>query len=268
MSESCAPWGPIFEPDPCIVVTLPGGLELHAGPPKRGDLLTLDQWEGWAGGPEFDGGRVPWEVADGGFRGDVWARGRNLMFRGLILADSPEEFAETQEQLSSVLTRARWGTLRVDEDHLGLARQMTVARTGPASINQLTDRTGQYAIGFQSADPWRLSVDAVSVEIGASSPLQNLGNQDAAVSVQLVGPLTDPGISWPGGYWRYSGTVASGRTISVDMERRVVRDPATAIHSRNRAAGTWLSLPPGTTTVSRTGTGSGVVRLTWRHTWS
>lgn len=266
--ESWCP--PIWRvPDPCVVVTLPGGIELVSEEGPTAAEFTLSSWDGWTNGPDVRGGGVDWESADGGVEGDVYLAGLSLAFDGMIVAPSASRLWELQEELGSILTRERWGTLRVDEEHLGLSRQVRVARGGRPTITPLTDRLARFAVQFQSPSPYRLGVDQQSAVIAnLGTNLQNLGNQDADLTLIFTGPLTNPGISWPGGSWSYAGSISSGTTINVDMSRRVVRNPATAAHSRNLAAGTWLRLSPGTTRVSRTGTGSGSIEARWRSTWS
>lgn len=266
--ESWCP--PIWRaPDPCVVVTLPGGIELVSEEGPTAAEFNLSSWDGWTNGPDVRGGGVEWEAADGGVSGDVYLAGLSLMFEGMIVASSASRLWELQEELGSILTRDRWGWLRVDEEHLGLSRQVWVARGGRPTLTPLTDRIARYSVQFQSPSPYRLGVDLQTATIPSGGVnLQNLGNQDAALRVDLVGPLTNPGLSWPGGAWQYSGSVPSGTTLQVDMERRTVWNPASSAHSRNLAAGTWFLLPPGTTRVSRTGSGSGTIKARWRSTWA
>ena len=263
----CNPWMPV--PDPCVVVTLPGGLELSAelGPARSG--LTLAGWSGWDEGPEVTGGAVPYESADGGAEGDVYLQGRNLAFSGLIIGSSPAHYWELRQELGSLLTVERWGVLRVDEQHLGLARQVRVARGGrPVLGDPLSDRIGSYQVQLQSASYLLTDVDLQTVTVPAGGvDVRNIGTAPAHVTARLVGPLTNPGLSWPGGAWTYGATIPSGTTITVDMHRRTVRNRATTAHSRNLASGSWLAIPPGTTHVSRTGSGAGRIELDWRSSW-
>lgn len=255
-------------PDPCVVVTLPGGLELMSEAGASQAELSLSSWDGWTNGPEVRGGGVDWEAADGGVEGDVFLAGLSLAFEGLIVADSASRLWELQEQVGSILTRDRWGTLRVDEEHLGLSRQVRVARGGRPTITPLSDRIARYAVQFQSPSPFRVDVERQSAVVSTGgTPVSNLGNHDAAVTAVMKGPLTNPGLSWDGKYWKYTGSIASGKTINVDMRSQVVRDPATTVHSANLASGDWLAIPPGGTKVSRTGAGSGSITLGWGSTW-
>lgn len=266
----CSPW--LMVPDPCVLVTLPGGLELTADPGQSQAEFTLAGWSGWDEGPEPSGGAVPWGTEDDGIEGDVIFQGRNLEFNGLIVGRSPQQYWELRQELGAVLTRARWGVLQVDEEHLGLYRQVRVARGGrPVFGNPMSDRVGSYQVQFQSATHLLSDIEEQSATIATGgTSLQNVGNADAYPVVSLVGPLTNPGLTWPGGVWTYNATIPSGTTITVEMDRRRVRNLATTAHSANVVSGSvgWLSLPPGTTTVKRTGTGSGSITAKWRSTWS
>lgn len=259
-------------PDPCVVVTLPGGIELAADPAGGRSEYTLGTWDGWANGPELRGGSEPWDNADGGVWGDLHFSGLNLQFEGMIEGRSANDYADLQAALGSILTNPRRGVMRVDEEHLGLSRQIEVARGGRPTITQLTERIGRYSVQFQSASPLKLDVDAQAATITAAGvPLRNIGGADAALSMTLTGPLTNPGITWSGGAWSYGGTLAAGKRLFVDLERRTVRDPDTTTHSRDKllglGAGSWPTLIPGTTTFWRTGTGSGSISMSWRSSW-
>lgn len=255
-------------PDPCVTVTLPGGIEMQADPSGADAEYTLAAWDGWRSGPEIRGGAVPWENADHGVWGDIYFQGLSIQLEGLVKGQSANHYAELEAELGAVLTRPRVGLMRVDEEHLGLSRQIEVARGGRPSLTQLTDRVGRYSVQLQSASSLKLGVDQQSATITASGvQLRNAGTADAPLVVDLNGPLTRPGLSWPGGAWSYEGSVPAGSVLRVDMERRIVRDVNSAAHSRNLAAGTWLSVPPGDTLVKRTGTGSGNITARWRSAW-
>lgn len=252
--------------DPCLMITLQG-LEIVSDGPGAFGVTNI---EGWRGGTAATGGPIPWEAADGGIHGDVFFGPRTVTIEGDIEARDHREYAELVEEVGSVLTRPRRDTLVVDETyHLGLIRQVDVVRTRPPMISQLGPTYGIFTLTLDAASSVRLGVDQQSATIASGGvDLQNIGDMDASVQVTLQGPLTNPGLSWPGGSWRYTGTVSSGTTLQVDMDRRVVRNPATTAHSRSQAAGTWLRLPPGATRVSRTGSGSGTVTARWRSAWA
>lgn len=250
--------------DPCIIASI-GGIEAVSNGPTAGfGLVSLD---GWEGGAPASGGSVPYEAGDGGVRGDVYYAPRTLIIEGDIVATDHEDLADKIGELSAL---GRYETLTVDETvHTGWVRQMDATRMRPVQITTHGPTFATWTMTLETVD-WRRVEDVLQVETitTAGTPLRNLGTADAALTLHLTGPLTNPGISWAGGAWQYTGTIATGQTISVDLERRVVRDPATTAHYRRFAAGTWLSLLPGLTTVWRTGTGSGSISARWRSSWA
>lgn len=250
--------------DPCITVEI-GGIEIASSGNTYGYRLTSDV-DGWEGGAPASGGPTAFEGADGGVRGDVYYSPRVLTIEGSIRAKSHEDLVDMIAELSRL---GRYETLTVDESvHSGHVRQVDVARMRPVQITTLGPTYAKWTMTLQTTD-WRRVEDVLQVETvtTAGTPLRNLGTAPAALTLHLTGPLTNPGISWAGGAWQYTGTIAAGQTISVDLERRVVRDPATTTHYRRFAAGTWLSLAPGLTTMWRTGTGSGTITARWRSSW-
>lgn len=257
--------GHAWHQDPCVLISVQGLDIVSDGPAPIG----FSSLEGWTGGTAATGGPVPWEAADGGIQGDIHFGPRTITIEGDITAPDHREYTALAEEIGAVLTRPRSGILVVDETyHLGLVRQVEVVRTRPPLISPVGDRHGVFTLTLEAASHLRVDVDERSAVItAAGAGLENIGTADVPVVAHLVGPLSNPGLSWPGGAWAYSGSIPAGTTITVDMGTRVVRDPATTEHSRHRAAGKWLALPPGTTMVTRTGSGSGTVTAYWRSAW-
>lgn len=251
--------------DPCTIISLQGIDIVSDGSGPIG----FERLEGWEGGVAAHGGPEPWESADGGVMGAVYFGPRTITIEGDISAPTHEEYAELAAELGAVLSQPRVAMLTVDESiHLGLVRQVQVTKTRPVQISQIGHRHGVFTLTVEAASHLRESVDEQSMTVTAAGvQMRNIGTAAARPVVSLVGPLTSPGLSWPGGAWSYSGTIPSGTTITVDMARRTVRNLATAAHSRNFAAGSWLSLPPGDTLVKRTGSGSGRIEARWRSAW-
>lgn len=250
--------------EPCIIVTI-GDVEAASSGTATGyGLVNID---GWEGGAPASGGPVPYEQGDGAVRGDVFYAPRSLIIEGSIIATDHEDLADKIAALSAL---GRYETLTVDESvHSGWVRQMDVARMRPVQITPQSATYATWTMTLETVDWRRVGVDMQSeVIVAGGTPLRNLGTAPAALTLHLDGPLTNPGISWPGGAWQYSGSIGTNNMISVDLERRVVRNPATTVHSRRLASGTWLSLPPGTTTVARTGTGAGTITARWRSSWA
>lgn len=260
-------------PDPYIEVGVDGLLLEHDhayNPFKIGYMLN--GWRGWREGPEVKSNALSWDDADGGLLESPLFGGRNLELSGVMRARDEQHLHQMMERMGAVLTRPRKGPLLVREQLLKLERTIEVKRGGRPVMTQVLPDMATWSIQFEAADYRRLSVTSQTVTVPiAGIDLRNLGNDDAAVSAQLTGPLdSNIGIGWPGGAWRYGIAVPAGTTILVDFEERIVRNPATTGHSRGEVggAGDWISLPPGTTRVSRLGGGNGSFRLTWRHTWS
>lgn len=251
--------------DPCTIITLQG-LEIVSDGPGA---LGFSVLEGWTGGTAAAGGPVPWGNADGGVHGDVFFGPRTITIEGDIDAPDHESFADLVEEVGAVLTRPRRDLLVVDESvHLGLVRQVEVVRLRPPMITQLGTRHAVFTVTLEAASHLRVDDAEQSAAItAAGTAMQNIGNANSFPVVSLVGPLTNPGLTWPGGAWTYNATIPSGTTITVEMDRRRVRNFANTAHSRNVVSGSWLALPPGTTTVTRTGTGSGSITAKWRSTW-
>lgn len=249
--------------DPCIIVSI-GGIEAVSSGSSGFGLVSLD---GWEGGAPATGGPVPYELGDGGVRGDVFYAPRTLIIEGDIIATDHEDLADKIGELSSL---GRYETLTVDETvHTGWVRQMDVARMRPVQITTHGPAYATWTMTLETVDWRRVEPDLqTAVVVSGGTPIRNYGTAPAALTLHLQGPLTNPGITWSGGAWQYSGTVASGQLIAADLETRVVRDPATTAHTRRLASGSWLSPAPGLTTLWRTGSGSGTVTARWRSSWS
>ena len=258
---SFCPWP---HEEPCTILSI-GDLEAVSSGAEIGHgLVSID---GWEGGAPAVGGPVPFESADDAIRGDVYYGPRSLIIEGDTFAGSHAELAEMLGDLS---TLGRYETLTMDETvHLGLVRRMDVTRLRPVQITMQSPTWATWTLALESVGWRRLDVDAQSAVITTGgTALANTGTAPTQISFNLNGPLTNPGLSWPGGAWQFSGTVAAGQSLVVDMDQRRVQDPKTTTQYRRLASGSWLALPPGTTTVKRTGTGSGTITAKWRSAWS
>lgn len=250
-------------PDPCMIVTIGDVEAVSSGWAPGYGLVNLD---GWEGGAPATGGPVSYEAGDGAIRGGVFYGPRSLIVEGSIVAVDHEDLADKIGALSSL---GRYETLTVDETlHTGWVRQMDVTRLRPVQITTHSPTYATWTMSLETVDWRRVEPDLqTAVVVSGGTVLENFGTAHAALSVTLHGPLTNPGLSWPGYAWQYSGSVASGQTLVVDMDERRVQDPASATQYRKNAAGAWLSLPPGKTSLSRTGSGSGSITARWRSSW-
>ena len=258
------------EPVACVTVTL-GGIEMH-GNAQRGAFYGLTDWDGWTSGAGSRGGPTPHENADGGVMGPVLMSGRTIRLEGKIEGRTTDRLAMMSEDLAAVLTRPREDWLIVDEELLGLSRQVRVTRSGPPRITVASSRRQAiFTLELQAADWRRVSVAQSTLvkSVGQSGALVNVGNADADLAAVLTGPLTNPRITVTGqGYWEYVGTIAAGQTVGVDFANRLVRDTANGVLLRRSARGSWPQVAPGTSTATITGTGSGTFDLRWRSSWS
>lgn len=250
--------------EPCITVSIGEVEAVSSGSGPGYGLVSLD---GWEGGAPAEGGPVPLESADGGVRGEVLYRPRSLIIEGDVVARDHLELSELTAGLSSL---GRYEMLTVDETaHAGLVREVEVSRLRPVQITTHGPTYATWTMHVMSVDWRRFGVDLQSRSVSAAGVgLENIGSAPAPTVLRLVGPLTDPGIQWSGRTWRYYGSIPAGTTIVVDMEARNVKNASTGVQSRRRAQGDWLALPPGTTHVSRVGSGAGSVTVEWRSAWA
>lgn len=261
---------PVYRtPAPHVRVTLQG-LAMESSDRRHGDFLSLSSWSGWTNGPAATGGPVPYERADGGLEGEVYLAGRRINLGGLIQAQTPRGLWELMERVGSLLTAPRWDWLVVEEPHLGLSRQLRVARIAEAMLTPLTETLATFTLDLESTSAARLAVAESTLVLspGGSGAISNAGTYPADLTLELVGPLTNPGFTWGARGWSYAGTIASGTRIAVNMTTREVKNPATGVLMRKNASGEWIKAQPGTRNVTMTGAGSGSATWSWRSAWS
>lgn len=254
----------------CIAVTL-DGIDFTSRNAEPGDY-QLEAISGWNSGTSMRGGPAPYPASDGGAHGSIYAEGRSITLEGIMRARDAAHLWQMMEDLGAVLGRARrWGNLVVFEELLGLERQITVMRPRPVQMTPHGDRWAAFTLELQSATHLRLDTteSTLTLKPGGSGNAVNIGNETADLMVTLTGPLTAPTVTVPGhATWNLGGNVASGQTLSVDMARHMVRDPATSEYRRRDAWGGWPQIPVGTSTVTTGGSGSGSITLRWRSSWA
>ena len=263
------PWGKPWHQDPRVsrVTAELGGLS-WVGRPHAGPCFLLRSLTGWWGGGTVSGGAAAHTTSDGTTRGDTYLHNRIITLRGLILTDSGAQQFEAFDALTASVTRDRWLPLTVSEAERGIARQVTVTPVSLPDPQPISDLAATVSLTVESDDWPLLDVrEQRKVVTPAGVTLQNSGTVDANVIATLRGPLTTPGLTWPGGSFRYA-TLASSQVRRIDMGREVAQNPSTGAWSAHLVTGDWLTLPPGSTTVKRTGGGAGSIELAWRSTWA
>lgn len=256
----------LFAPPPGVTVSLQG-LDFVSGSRAR-SRISLGAWDGWTNGPARSGGPQSWALARGGYASAVYEDVRRIRLEGLIVEPYETALWQRMEELGSILGNSTYATMRVDEPHLQLSRQIQVTRLAKPMITPLSNRIASYTLELEATDYPRLDVEQQSVAIPAGGvDLTNIGTHDAELTLQIDGPRTQTTLTGPWGSWEYRASIPDGSTRLVDMRRRLIRDPATSGHSRADAGGDWLSLPPGTTQVALSGSGTGGVTAMWRSTW-
>ena len=267
------PWVPSHSlrtrPEP-IRATLQG---IEFGRSVDGVEYTITEFDGWTNGASARGGRVSRPYSDGGFSSRVDMDSRSLRLAGLITAPTQRRLWVEMERLGAVLTSPRWDYLVVDEDFLGMSRQVEVSRIARPQITELAPLVASYTLDLEAADYPRLSVDeqVVSIARGSSAPVVNAGDYPAVLEAMFYGPLTQPRLRFGGdlpGTWRYGANINAGQRLQVEFDRRIVRNPDTQGHSRVYASGDWPRLAPGQTTFHLEGSGTGRVELKWRSAWN
>lgn len=264
-------WGSPWECDPRVSrVTADLGGVHWAGRPHAGPCFLLQRLDGWWGGGAVSGGAVPFTHSDSGVHGDTYFHGRVITLRGLILSNDGAEQMDDFDRVAAIWSTGRTQVLTVGEPERGIARQLLVSPVRLPEPQPISDLVASVSITVESDKYPLLDTREQSAAITTSGvTLSNKGTADAYPVVSLVGPLTNPAIVWPGGLWQYNLSVPAGTTLTVEMDRKRVRNLATTEHSRNNVSGShnWLALPPGDTVVTRTGAGSGTITAKWRSAW-
>lgn len=265
--DYCAP---VYRsPAPHVRASLQG-VAMESSERRHGDFMSLSTWSGWTNGPAATGGSVPHERADGGLEGEVFLSGRSIHLGGLIHAETPRGLWQLMERVGSLLTSPRWDWLVVEEQHLGLARQVRVSRMVEPDLTQLTETLATYTLHLESAASARLAVTESTLVLapGGSGTIGNVGTYPADLTLELVGPLTNPAFTWGARGWAYKGSIAAGTRITVDMTTREVKNPVTGVLMRKAASGEWIKAQPGTRNVTMSGSGAGTATWSWSSAWS
>ena len=111
-----------------------------------------------------------------------------------------------------------------------------------------------------------------SVSTGGEADLSNAGTFQTGPVVKITGPVTDPSLEnvTTGKTWDYTGTIASGDYLLVDMEDRTVLLNGTASRYSNLTASSeFWDLEPGTNTIQFRAAAytASTATVTWRSAW-
>ncbi|MEL4357029.1 MULTISPECIES: hypothetical protein [unclassified Luteococcus] len=264
-----APFGCLQPPDPCLTITL-DGIEFTGSAPQ-GFGYGITGWSGWIDGAEATGGPAPYELRDGGYETPLYGSGRTITLEGVIVARTGQELWEASDALGRILAIGRWAPMVVTEDQLGLERMMRVCRTRKPMITPRgSRRAADFTLEVQSARWEKLSPAKHYQRFysGQAFPVENQGDYPGQMNAELVGPLTNPQLSWPGGSWTYRASIPAGEKRTVTFWDRNVRNPATTANSRLAVAGDWPYAQPGSHSYTLTGQGAGYVDLWWWSAWS
>lgn len=145
----------------------------------------------------------------------------------------------------------------------------------------MTGRTrADFQMDFLMADPYFYGAkQSATLNPGGVSYVWNDGHDVAAhagLSIQLVGPLTNPSlrniITEPDQVLTYKGAIASGQTVTLNVGNfTAIASSGIASTGKNRIANVsasgaqyWFNLLPGMNKISLTGTGSGHAVITWQ----
>lgn len=234
----------------------------------------LQEWEGWHNGADAVGGPLSYESADGGYETPVYMSGRSISLAGVIVGQDRSERDRMVDQLSKVCVANRWTDLVVSEDALGLSRQIRVCRLRAPQITPAGRNGATFTVELKSA-----SFPKLGTVLQSSGPLGNQGVSHLvnegdypadlyATITAGTAPMVNPTIYFPGGMWRYAGTVPAGEVRTVDFAQRAVRNPANRRSFRMYAGGDWPTVEPGSNRfVAAMTSGGGTIELTWRSAW-
>lgn len=228
--------------------------------PRGGVILVLTSMEGW------------WEAAEpttetfNAFTGHGVVAGMEkfgprTITLSVLIASGPEEYWRVDQEVER-LGRLRSTTLYVDEEHAGVAREADVR-----VVQMRTDRPhpsmARVTVTCQADDPLRYSSD--SMALTAATTLDNPGDMIAYPLIDLVGPHRALTITGNGGVTTVVAT-PSGTARTVDLRHGVVWQGSTRV--AGALSGRLVSVPPGGTSWTVTGLGSGTATVRRFEAWS
>lgn len=124
------------------------------------------------------------------------------------------------------------------------------------------------------ADPRRLATTAVTGQAAAAGTiaLTNAGSAAGPLTFTVTGPLTGLTLTnqTTGHVWtlKSAAAIASGHTVTIDMERRTVTDTTDGNIANLVSSRGWFNLAPGTNTIAvGAASGAGTVSATGYSAW-
>jgi len=243
------------------------------------------------GGPPMNGQVVPAGGDHGGWATPQFAGPRLLTLTILAIAPSTaaRDVARTQLYMATPINDL--AVLRLDEP---IPKQMYVRRSGDIPETKEADADVRFAVGLVAPDPRKYgtilhqaSASQASAAAGLAPPLTpplalppgappmavsvtNSGSFGTRPTVTITGPITSPAVvnQTTGAAVSFTGmTLSTGDQLLVDLGAK--QSYLNGVYRTADIASSWWELPPGTTTVQVTGTGStgSTMTVAWRDAW-
>ncbi|MFZ3171974.1 MAG: distal tail protein Dit [Carboxydocellales bacterium] len=176
----------------------------------------------------------------------------------LRVANSTEP--EVREQLARAM--ARWLNPTMGAQPLIYAvdekKTYYVRYAGKIPLDQWPNYM-EFVIPLKMTDP--IIVGSFEEQKTGSGVLSNEGNEEVALTIEVVGPITNPSITIGSSTLLYTGTINGGSQLIIDTGALTVElDGANAM---TEYSGGFPKLPPGDTAV----TASAQVTFKWRARW-
>lgn len=243
------------------------------------------------GGPPMRGQVVPSAGDHGGWATPQFAGPRLLTLTVLAMAPTVAARDVARAQIYMALPVSDLATLRIDEP---IPKQLYMRRSGEILETKVTDTDVRFTIGLVAPDPRKygtvlhqLTATQASAAAGLAPPLTppltlpagappmvvaatNAGSFETRPTIIINGPIVGPAVvnQTTGQTVSFSGMVlAASDQLAVDLNAK--QSYLNGVFRTADISSSWWNLPPGTTTVQVTGTGStgSTVTVAWRDAW-
>ncbi len=187
-----------------------------------------------------------------------------LGVRAIELSVATEEYTVEQREalkrtMAQYLNPASDAKALVFADDL--EKQYMVKYAGKIDLSQHHPTWMQFVIPFKSATSYIMG--AFEEEHIGSGTLTNVGNQETPLTIEIVGPVTNPSVTVGASTLAYSGTVNAGSMLVIDTEKMTVELDGMNVLPNYSGGFPWLSV--GDTAVIAASTGITVFR--YRGRW-